>query len=119
MKRRFDNFSYLNSVIFYESKMRKDNIFCAHIITNRANVVPNIPVIKTAMIASFENTTWDISSTIKLVIKDNKAEIGAGVQVMHYSGGSEFSSTLENCSFYNNDASNNAIIKPTISIDPW
>ena len=42
------------------------------------------------------------------IIKDNRAMYGAGVQVMHYSGGSEFSSTLENCIFYNNEASNNA-----------
>ena len=50
-----------------------DNIFWAHIITSRANVVPKVPVVKIAMIASFENTTWCISSTIKLAKKDNKA----------------------------------------------
>ena len=36
---------------------------------------PNIPVIKTAIIASFEKITLEISSTIKLAIKDNNAEI--------------------------------------------
>ena len=48
------------------------NIFCAQIIIRKAAKVAKIPVIKIAMIASFENIICVISSTNKLAKNDNK-----------------------------------------------